>query len=479
MRTVHLAGETDFDGWREAARALRLEGTEPAHARFVVGAGQEGLFADQPVPVNATSSAFKVPKGFVDLAREVMLHRDADRYDLLYRLLWRLQEEPDLIKVTSDRDVARAVEMAKNVSRASHKMKAFVRFRQQGEGANERWIAWFEPAHRVVEKTAPFFARRYANMCWSILTPDGTAHWDRQHLTFGPPARKEDAPQEDEVEDFWKTYYASTFNPARLRTKAMQAEMPKAYWKNLPEAELISGMIAGASGRTEQMVAAEAPQPNRRFEAVRAPVVDRTDTSELVPTSLEALKEGLAGCRRCPLWRDATQAVCGKGPSKARIMIVGEQPGDQEDLHGEPFVGPAGQVLSEAMRYAGLGRDQVYLTNAVKHFKHEAKGRQRLHRTPNAGEIDKCRWWLQHEIALVEPQLIVALGSSAARSVLGRPVILSQMRGQVFATQNARVLVTYHPAYVLRHPDPDERERAKKMLFDDFSRAIFESGLDT
>ncbi|WP_292052186.1 MULTISPECIES: UdgX family uracil-DNA binding protein [unclassified Brevundimonas] len=471
MRTVHLVDETDFAGWRDAARSLRLSGVEPARVRFVVGEKQAGLFSEIISEGRGEDRPFKVSKAFVDLAGEVILHRDPDRFDLLYRLLWRLQDEPDLIKVTSDRDVAWAMEMAKNVSRASHKMKAFVRFRQQGEGDNERWIAWFEPAHRVLAKTAPFFVRRYANMRWSILTPDGAAHWDLQTLSYGPPARKEDAPQEDEIEDFWKTYYASTFNPARLRTKAMKAEMPKSYWKNLPEAELIADLIAGATGRTEQMVTAPAPEPNRRFDQVRAAPVDRTVTDDVVPDTLETLNKALEGCRRCPLWRDATRPVCGAGPGRARLMIVGEQPGDHEDLTGRPFVGPAGKVLDKALSDAGIDRQLVYLTNAVKHFKHTVRERKRLHRTPAVSEIDRCRWWLDHERSLVKPDLIVAMGASAARGVTGHAVNVSERRGRIEEGAHGALLVTYHPAYILRHPDPNERQRAQAAFTADLALA--------
>lgn len=467
MRTVQLAGETDFEGWRDAARQLRLEGVEPSRVRFMAGEPQHSLFDDAPVLAGPMNSPLKVSKAFFGLAQDVILHRSNSRFDLLYRLLWRLQDEPDLMKVTSDRDVREALDLAKNVSRASHKMKAFVRFRQTGDGAYEQWIAWFEPAHRVLEKTAPFFARRYANMRWSILTPDGTAHWDLSSLSFGPPARKEDAPQEDEVEDFWKTYYASTFNPARLRTKAMQSEMPKSYWKNLPEAELIAGMIADATGRTEAMVTAPVPEPNRRFDQVKAKTVVRTITDDVVPQSLEELNTALSGCRRCPLWRDATQAVCGVGPKRAPVMIVGEQPGDHEDLSGQPFIGPAGQVLDEALRAASLPRDGLYLTNAVKHFKHEVRERKRLHRTPLVSEVNACRWWLDHERALVQPDLIVAMGATAARAVLGHPVNVAEVRGQLQKRPEGAVLVTYHPAYILRHPDPAERARAKADLHAD------------
>lgn len=467
MRTVHLATETDFDSWREVARTLRMEGVEPAHVRFVTGDRQQELFSTSISPGVAGGAAFSVSRAFVDLAQEVILHRDEGRFDLLYSLLWRLEQEPDLMKVTSDRDVARALELARNVSRAAHKMKAFVRFRQRGE----EWIAWFEPAHRVVEKTAPFFARRYANMRWSILTPDGTAHWDVEKLSFGPPARREEAPQDDEMEAFWKTYYASTFNPARLRTRAMQAEMPKSYWKNLPEAELIAQMVAGATGRADDMVSAPAPVPNRRFDKVRAPSVDRTITDRMVPPTLTALNEALPGCRRCPLWRDATQPVCGQGPHTARLMLVGEQPGDQEDLTGQPFVGPAGQVLDEALTQAELNRPDIYVTNAVKHFKHEVRGRNRIHRSPSSAEIDHCRWWLEHERALVRPALVVGMGSSAARALMGHAVRLGDLRGRIIPRPEGSLLLTYHPAYILRHPDPAERQQARTAFHRDLTVA--------
>lgn len=477
MKTVYLAGETDFEGWRDAARQLRLERIDSSRVRFCVGESQHSLFDDGAVSVATTTSPLKVSKAFLGLAQDVILHRSSGRFDLLYRLLWRLQDEPDLMKVTSDRDVRQALDLAKTVSRASHKMKAFVRFRQLGEGVDEKWVAWFEPAHRVLQRTAPFFVRRYANMNWSILTPDGSAHWDRQQLTFGPPGRKEDAPQDDEIEDFWKTYYASTFNPARLRTKAMQSEMPKSYWKNLPEAELIAELIAGATGRTEAMVTAPAPEPNRRFDQVKAPTVHREVTNNLVPSSLEALNGALSGCRRCPLWRDATQAVCGAGTSASRLMIVGEQPGDHEDLSGQGFIGPAGQVLDEALQAVGLSRGAFYLTNAVKHFKHEVRERKRLHRTPAVSEVNACRWWLEHERRLVQPDLIVALGATAARAVLGSAVNVAQARGQVQQRPEGAVLVTYHPAYVLRHPDPAERGRARRHLQTDLRVAAEFVGL--
>lgn len=474
MRTVVLASETDFEGWKTAARGLRLEGVEPARARFVTGeAGQAALFGGEEAGgPQQEAGAFAVPRAFVETAGNLILHRAADRFDLMYRLLWRLRDEPDLMRVVSDPDVAAAAERVKNVSRASHKMKAFVRFRETTDANGARWVAWFEPAHRVLEKTAPFFARRFSTMRWSILTPDGTAHWDGQFLTFGPPGRQDEAPQEDEVEDFWRTYYASTFNPARLRTKMMQSEMPKRYWKNLPEAALIQELVASAVVRTDVMVSEPAPLPNERFQRLRAPVIDRAATDDMVPSDLAELRRGVQGCRRCPLWRDATQGVCGQGPAQARLMIVGEQPGDQEDLAGAPFVGPAGRLLDAALVEAGIDRAETYLTNAVKHFKHEPRGKQRLHKTPNAGEVQACRWWLDHERKLVRPRLILALGATAGLAVLGRKPAVQAERGVVIDTpEGDRVLLTVHPAYLLRLPDPEARRRERAAFVADLRKA--------
>ncbi|HEX4198082.1 MAG TPA: UdgX family uracil-DNA binding protein [Caulobacteraceae bacterium] len=181
--------------------------------------------------------------------------------------------------------------------------------------------------------------------------------------------------------------------------------------------------------------------------------------------SLEAVADGVQACRRCDLWRDATQGVPGEGPAKAEIMFVGEQPGDMEDLRGKPFVGPAGAMLDRAMAEAGIDREICYVTNAVKHFKHEMRGKRRLHKTPNAGEVAACRWWLDHERRLVKPRLIVAMGATAARSVFGRPVSVLKERGQVVALDDGgRAMVTIHPSYLLRMTD----EASKKAAFRDF-----------
>ncbi len=478
MRVGALAHETDFEGWRRAARAFRMEGLRPDEVRFSVGgaAAQSGLFDIYfpPTPVEGKSAReFAVPKAFVDLAGSVILHRSEDRFDLLYRLLWRLRTEPDLMRIASDADVADAMERAKNVSRASHKMKAFVRFRQAFDEEGERWVAWFEPAHRVLETTAPFFARRFATMRWSILTPDGTAMWDMCDLAIGPPATRDMAPEEDEIEEFWKTYYASTFNPARLKTRTMQGEMPKRYWKNLPEAALIPELVARSSVRTDDMVAAPASTPNARLDKTLARLGrDASFDEGFVPSSLDELDRAVQACRRCPLWRDATQGVCGAGARKAPLMIVGEQPGDQEDLSGQPFVGPAGQVLDAALEEAGIDRGDAFVTNAVKHFKHEPRGKRRIHKTPAVSEVSACRWWLDAERRLVKPKVIVTLGSTAALGVLGRKVAVTKERGVALdQPEGSKVLLTVHPSYLLRIPDPASKAAERERFVTDLKRA--------
>ncbi|RYG06899.1 MAG: DUF4130 domain-containing protein, partial [Caulobacteraceae bacterium] len=331
-------------------------------------------------------------------------------------------------------DVARARELAKTVSRSSHKMKAFVRFREMTDERGEVMVAWFEPAHRVVERTIGHFTERYANMRFSILTPDACAHWDTETVSFTPGCDKSAAPDGDPLEEFWRTYYGSIFNPARLKVQAMQSEMPKRYWRNLPEASLIPDLIAHAEERSAAMVRAEPAAPNRRI--VPLPLRELGSEEGVIAASVDEIAQAIQVCKRCDLWRNATQGVAGEGPKQARMMIVGEQPGDQEDLAGKPFVGPAGGVLNRAMDEAGVPRGEIFVTNAVKHFKHEPRGKRRLHKTPETPEINACRFWQLQERQLVRPRLILAMGGTAAQSVLGKVVPIGKSRGQVFQLED-------------------------------------------
>jgi DNA polymerase len=192
--------------------------------------------------------------------------------------------------------------------------------------------------------------------------------------------------------------------------------------------------------------------------------------AEFVPgsRSLPTLRRAAKGCRGCPLWRDATQTVFGSGPRTAELMLVGEQPGDREDIEGRPFVGPAGDVLSRALEEAEIQAGHVYLTNAVKHFKWRARGKRRLHQTPRAGEVRACRPWLQAEIEAVKPRGLLALGATAAKSLFGPTVRVTRDRGQLIESELAPVsALTLHPAAILRVRDHDEREDAFARLVDD------------
>jgi DNA polymerase len=292
--------------------------------------------------------------------------------------------------------------------------------------------------------------RRFAAMDWSILTPDLSAHWTGGALEFGPGATKADAPDGDPVEEAWKTYYASIFNPARLKVAAMKKEMPVRYWKNMPETALVGELIAGARQRELDMIeasrgSAEAPGAGGNIAAAWA-----------------ALRDEARGCTRCELHRCGTQTVFGEGPLDARILFVGEQPGDQEDLAGRPFVGPAGILFDRALGDAGIDRGATYVTNAVKHFKFERRGKRRIHQKPDAGEIEACRWWLDQERALVAPPLLVALGATAARSLFGKAVTISSMRGRPhILAGGGEGWVTVHPSFLLRVRDDREAEYAR------------------
>jgi len=177
-------------------------------------------------------------------------------------------------------------------------------------------------------------------------------------------------------------------------------------------------------------------------------------------TTLDALRTDEARCTRCPLYQFATQVVPGEGRARSRLMLVGEQPGDKEDLAGRPFVGPAGRLLDEALERAGIARKDVFVTNAVKHFKHEMRGKRRLHKRPNAYEIDRCKWWLEQERAIIHPQVIVALGATAARSLFGRVITITKIRGQALVlADGTTAFVTIHPSALLRIHDSDERQQ--------------------
>lgn len=252
---IQVAIENDFLSWRNAARRL-LQNEVLPHEILWTTKDQSGLLADFVVNQNAPQT-FKVSADFLALAETVSCVADNQKWALLYRLLFRLtHENRNLLEIESDNDVRRALLHSKAIRRDIHKMHAFVRFRKvdNDDGGAETFVAWHEPQHFIVKKAAPFFVRRFGAMRFSILTPKNCAHWDLNELTFTTGVPTERAPNADETEQFWKTYYASIFNPARLKVKAMKAEMPVYFWKNLPEAELLPNLIRQAEERTREMI---------------------------------------------------------------------------------------------------------------------------------------------------------------------------------------------------------------------------------
>jgi uracil-DNA glycosylase len=462
MRVATLAEPDDFDGWRDAARALALARVPPADVTWQVGEVPVDLFGDEAVLAPAGAAGFSVPRTFVELARTVVAHADPERFALLYALLTRVLAEPRVMADAADPLVRRIEEMAKAVRRDMHKMRAFLRFRELPEEGATRFVAWWEPEHHIVRLNAPFFVRRFASMRWSILTPERSIHWDGASLAEAPGAIKADAPAGDPLEETWATYYRSIFNPARVKVGAMLKEMPRKYWKNMPETALVPELIAGAQARESRMI--------DTGEAKLAE--ERTGIGGNARIAWEALRDEAAGCTRCPLYAPATQTVFGEGPVDARIMFVGEQPGDQEDLAGRPFVGPAGQLFDRALAQAGVDRAQAYVTNAVKHFKFEPRGKRRIHAKPNGPEIDACRWWIDQERVLIRPPVTVALGATAARSLTGKPVTISASRGRALTlADGGECWVTVHPSYLLRLPDKAAAEAEFERFVADLRQA--------
>lgn len=258
----------NFEQWRSQARELLRRKIPPEQVGWQAEQ-QSGLFSTSHNTIEDEAVVCEepvIPVDFIPLAKTVACFRDDTRWALLYSVAWRLVfESRELLDNSADEQVNQLVRMQKAVSRDRHKMKAFVRFKkitgaiEQTNAANVKhsedavFLAWFEPEHKILPITAPFFAKRFSNMCWSILTPDLCAHWDQHSLTFSPGVTQP-PPQADHAEDLWRSYYASIFNPARLKISAMQSEMPKKYWANLPEAPLISELIRNAGVTAEHML---------------------------------------------------------------------------------------------------------------------------------------------------------------------------------------------------------------------------------
>jgi len=467
MRRVTLPALGAVAVWRRAVRAFIANGIAPEQVEWVEEDTAPQLFGvDENIPAIPSGFAMRVPKALLALCDEALCYEDcgADRprqaaFCACHRLVDAYVHGQIQLNDRTDERVRKVEVMAKAVRRDKHKMKAFVRFREvaQNDAGRRAFVSWFEPTHRIEEAIAGFFTRRFGDMDWVIETPRATIRFVSGVLDVTAQANgKPDLA--DDAEELWRTYYASIFNPARLMVKAMQAEMPKKYWHNLPEAQLIPDLIASAREREHAMQKA-APGVGSSFaHAVQRQRDGISQSTEHEFPTLEAARQAADSCTRCSLHCAATRTVFGEGPANARLMIVGEQPGDHEDRIGRPLVGPAGQLFDKIAQDAGLDRHSAYVTNAVKHFKFEQRGKRRIHQKPDAGEVRHCKWWLDIERSFVKPELIVALGATAAGALTGRSAQLLKRRGTFEETADGTsVFITVHPSFLLRLPDAETK----------------------
>jgi probable DNA metabolism protein len=420
-RKIRLASVNDLDQWRAAARALLLAGVPPEEVSWDDPAVPQDLFgaSELPPPAVTGRKVGVVPERFLALAAAAICHSDPGRFALLYSLLWRLQKDRTILSNRDDPDVGKLHRRVEAVMAEQKRMRAELRFRRAVTADGHKGLAaWFAPRHYVLERVAPHFTREYRREAWVIATPCRSAYWDRHSLSFGPGGRRPGG-----------SYDETTSNRS--------------------EAQIIAPREGHAEPmETEMEMRTESQTPIRQAR--------RTAREEIEPqaeeiVSLADARAAVEDCRRCPLYEFATQAVFGEGPARAEIMFVGEQPGDQEDVHGRPFVGPAGKVFDKALEKVGIERKSVYVTNAVKHFKFQQRGKKRMHQRPNSGEIQACRFWLDLEREFVKPKVIVALGATAAQSLLGRTATISSLRGTPVTLEDGTLLyVTIHPSYLLR-----------------------------
>ena len=414
MPTIALRAETDWTGWRDATRTLVLAGVPPEAVRFTV---DPSGFAPPP----AAAGGFGLPRALVGLAAQAIQAHWPERFALLYRLVWRAHAGAPVLEDHADPDLVQARHLAHAVRAEAHRMRSQIRYL----AVADRWVGWFAPRHFVLESNARRLASWFPDLAVSLLTPEASAHWDPTGLRFGPGVAAAAVPDDAALGAFWASFGA----------------------------ELLA--VAGPGFGLEPAAAFDEPRhpPDiaRPFPVV---VPDSADPG------LAAAAHDAAGCARCALAGHATQTVFGEGPAGARLMFIGEQAGDQEDVIGRPFVGPAGQLLDRALAEAGIDRRAIWISNMVKHFKFTMQGKRRLHQTPQAPELEACRFWLDVERVQLRPALLVLLGATAARAMLGRAITIGRERGRAIAlADGATALVTVHPSFLLRVPDAAARAR--------------------
>lgn len=410
LTQIVLAHQVDFQTWRNAVRWHVARNTPPEALSWRVAAFGETLPDSGAEPVPEASRPLTLSRALLGTLKEAIQARDETRFALGYRILYRLARHELTPDDAQDPDLIALHELADGVRAET---QAFRRRFSAFAADSSAHCLHDSPTHYIVEANAAFCHARNPRL-WEIRTPYRRALWNGQRLFFGPGEQEAARVQ------------ARTWQPAG-----------QGCWQGYPQTVLPPALTD----------------------------IDHAD-------SLASLGALAMDCRACPAWEHATRTVFGHGQGLFRLMLVGEQPGDQEDLAGMPFVGPAGQVFDRALAEAGFVRDQVYITNAVKHFSFTWRNGRRLHQKPDEATIQACHVWLEAERRVLAPALVVMLGATAARSVLKRQVTISRERSRIITLDETTCgLVTVHPSYLLRLPDEATRQKEYERFVSDLKLA--------
>lgn len=480
--------EPSFATWRRAARVLLRQGIEPLQVEWVESEAEAGA-ATPGVPT--TESAFAtagasgpaiaaaapglatpvIPRELLSWLKTAACFRAPDRWALLYRVLWRWTRSERNVLDPSDPDGALLDQRIRTIEHETEDLLTLTLFRRRDPSMGPpEFVGWYEPHHDLLERAAVRFAGSMGNSTWMLATPHGAVFWNGMLLRIDRPllaqceqaapafaasaagALSGEAVTSTPTEALWLAYYSNAVN-------SLPSPVPLRYWRMPPAGPPLPAHLARERSRLgAQSAAITVPRkPPVEYSAVTPPLQEPTGP--------------LATCRRCALWRNAKQAVAGAGPAPAAIMVIGEQPGEDENQLGEPFTGPAGQLLDTVLARAGLERQALYLTYAVKHYKWETLDQQRIHRTPVWRELEACQYWLEKELARVAPRVIVALGATALQTLTGAHVNLSEYLGQTIAHDGRLIVPTWHPSYALGMADATLRNDIVATITSAFSRA--------
>jgi len=500
--------EPSFAAWRRAARALLRQGVEPSQIEWVESGNKaaahsgddgNGSATGQVVQSSAASAAERVssataadvpnaepacttagsvgtgasaapaiPRELLSWLKTAACVRAPDRWSLLYRVLWRWTRGERTVLDLNDPDGSLLDQRIRTIEHETEDLLTLTLFRRRDPSMGPpEFVGWYEPHHDLLERAAVRFAARMGDSTWMLATPHGAVFWNGMLLRIDQPGAEEyeqttqalpasamtgEAVTSMPTEALWLAYYASAFNGAPL-------PVPLRYWRMPPAGPPLPARLARERSRLGAQSAAVTvpPTPPVEYSAMTPPLIEPTGP--------------LATCRRCALWRNAKQAVTGAGPAHAAIMVVGEQPGEYENQHGEPFTGPAGQLLDAVLARAGLKRETLYLTYTVKHYKWETLDQQRIHRTPVRREVEACQYWLEKELARIAPRVVVTLGATALKALTGAHVNLSEYLGQTIAHDGRLIVPAWHPSYALGMADATLRDDVVAAIVTAFSRA--------